>query len=63
MSAPLMPPRLKNWTPGTIQVGLFIRDEHGGRIEMVADDAPPGLVALARRALHWKSEEKEDSDV
>lgn len=34
-----MPPRLKDWTEGHTQIGLFIRDSEGSVIEVVTHKA------------------------
>jgi len=36
---PYMPPRKKDWTPGTHQVGVFVRTPKGTVIEVVHDNA------------------------
>jgi hypothetical protein len=37
-STPVLPPRKKDWKPGTHQVGLFIRFPDGAVIEISAFD-------------------------
>lgn len=41
---PLLPPRLKDWTEGTPQVGVFLRTEQGSVIQAVNDKASPEMV-------------------
>jgi len=44
---PALPPRLKDWTEGHDQVGLFVRTKDGGVIEVVWHKAPQEVVRLA----------------
>lgn len=50
MRRQLMPPRLKDWKEGTIQIGLFIRTDDGV-VEAVSNEAPPEAKKLAGELL------------
>jgi hypothetical protein len=41
MTKTMLPPKKRDWKPGTTQLGLFIRDEAGRIIEFVS--GPSGL--------------------
>jgi hypothetical protein len=47
---PLMPPRKRNWCPGTYQIGVFIRTAEGSVIEMVRDAATEGEALAVQNA-------------
>ena len=39
MSDQILPPRKKDWKPGNVQIGLFIRNKDGGKVEIAVHDA------------------------
>lgn len=47
----VLPPRLRNWTAGSVQVGVFIRDEAGRVVEASSDKATPEAAAAAYALL------------
>jgi hypothetical protein len=47
----VLPPRKKDWKPGKIQLGLFIRFENGGKIEFAVNEATPAEAGAAIRLL------------
>ncbi len=52
MSERLIPPRKKNWTKGTPQIGVFLRTAEGGTLEMVNDKADPDEVNLIAALIY-----------
>ena len=54
-SPPILPPRRKNWTKGTPQIGIFIRTPDGGQIEMAIDRAGRRIFRAALELLHVSS--------
>lgn len=50
--APLLPPRKRDWKPGTVQLGLFMRTERGATIQSVMDTATELQVQRARDLMH-----------
>ncbi len=38
-SRPLLPPRLKDWTKGKTQIGVFVRTREGGTVQATHPDA------------------------
>jgi hypothetical protein len=53
-----MPPRLKDWKEGKIQIGLFVRTDEGV-IEAVSHEATPEARKLAAQLLLRLIEKKE----
>lgn len=37
---PLLPPRLKDWKPGTYQIGVFVRNPKGFTVAFARNEAP-----------------------
>lgn len=58
MRRQLMPPRLKDWKEGKIQIGLFVRTDDGV-IEAVSNDATVEMKKLAGDLLLKLIEKKE----
>lgn len=54
----LLPPRLKDWTEGTPQIGLFMRTEEGGVIEAANDKATPDMVNAFFLLYHEMASDK-----
>lgn len=48
---PVLPPRKKRWTKGSVQLGLFIRSADGSVIEMTIDSASDALAGQAAKLL------------
>jgi hypothetical protein len=46
-----LPPRKKNWRPGTWQIGLFVRTPDGSQVVSVWDDAPEVVKDAALKLL------------
>lgn len=55
MSETILPPKKRDWKPGTSQVGIFLRTPQGSKIEMVANTAPPEVCACISLALEYTS--------
>jgi hypothetical protein len=47
----ILPPKKRDWKPGTPQVGVFLRTAKGTRIAMTSDRASVDEVALVRLLL------------
>lgn len=50
-----MPPKKRDWKPGTSQVGIFLRTPQGSKIEFVANTASPEICACVSLALEHTS--------
>ena len=51
---PLLPPRVRNWTKGTPQVGAFLRQGDGSTFELCNDTASKDQVVIVLLLLHFK---------
>lgn len=46
-TTPILPPRKRDWKPGDVQFGLFIRFDTGATIEFSINDAPTDEIKAA----------------
>lgn len=51
MTDTVLPPKKRDWKPGTCQVGIFMRTQDGSKVEMVFDSASPEICACVSQAL------------
>lgn len=51
MSRSILPPRKRDWKPGTTQIGMFLRTREGDTIETTQNDAWPEAVQKAVELL------------
>jgi hypothetical protein len=62
MSERIFPPRLKDWKPGTRQLGVFLRTAKGSRIEILLGRCPKEvsdqIMALAVEATQRAKDKK-----
>lgn len=60
MTRSLLPPRKRDWTPGTYQIGVFLRTKDGAVLECVMDTRANVTEAEVQAALALiKREHKE----
>ena len=49
-----LPPKKKNWKPGTVQVGLFYRTEEGEAVELISNKATPELAEATFNLIRYR---------
>lgn len=46
------PPKKRDWTPGVLQIGVFMRTKMGATLECVRDKATDGDLVLVTALIH-----------